>query len=195
MVLGITKNLRRHLDRGTLQNAESILSASAFLILLVVPMLFDLKSVYPYEYVQGIAFQIGVEFLLGVVVVLSARGKLFIHPIPRTVAGIVITFVIWSGISTLLADSPTVAFWGSSLRHQGYLLLLHHVLFFGIMVFTVSAANFKKILLAVPVAAAMVSIMGLLELWMVGREYLDIWTSEFFASVLAMTLPISLYYF
>ena len=32
------------------------------------------------------------------------------------------------------------------------------------MVFTVSAANFKKILLAVPVAAAMVSIMGLLEL-------------------------------
>ena len=196
MVLGITKNLRRHLDRGTLQNAESILSASAFLILLVVPMLFDLKSVYPYEYVQGIAFQIGVEFLLGVVVVLSARGKLFIHPIPRTVAGIVITFVIWSGISTLLADSPTVAFWGSSLRHQGYLLLLHHVLFFGIMVFTVSAANFKKILLAVPVAAAMVSIMGLLELLDGGARITSTFGHpNFFASVLAMTLPISLYYF
>lgn len=168
----------------------------AFFVLLIVPLLSDMRSVYAYEYVQGLAFQIGVEVLLGVVVILCVRRKSAFASPPRAVIGVVLAFIAWAGITTIFATSPTVAFWGSQLRHQGYLLLIHFIGFFGMLVLIIRKETFQRIFLALPLFAAVVSGMGLLELRDgVARISSTFGHPNFLAAVLAMTLPMTLYYF
>lgn len=182
--------------QGTSHTAEEWIAVGAFFVLLIVPLLSDLQSVYPYEYVQGLAFQVGVELLLGVLVVMCARHNLRLQTASRAVTAIVMAFIAWVGITIIFSDSPTVAFWGSELRHQGYLLQLHYVAFFGILVFILHASLFKKMLLALPITAMIVSVMGLFELSNgVARISSSFGHPNFLAAVLAMTLPVTLYYF
>jgi hypothetical protein len=93
----------------------------------MIPLFWDPFSVFPYEFIQGQVF-------MALVIVLAierlTRGKFFSFSSQwaRRFVHISIGLLVVAGISGSLSSSWNIAFWGSSIRHHGILLLIFLVI-------------------------------------------------------------------
>ncbi len=168
-----------------------------FLLLLIIPMLWDPQSIYPYEYIQGLAFSLEVLVLLAYTVIqVSQRQPIFLI-VPKRFHLWIAGFVMCALLSMLFAQSRNVAFWGSDIRHQGVLFLLMSILFFYLLTFTLHPKRLPMILMSLPLAGTIASLWGVAQVLnnITPRAFASFGHANFFASFLVATIPVTLYFF
>ncbi|EKD49399.1 MAG: hypothetical protein ACD_63C00158G0007 [uncultured bacterium] len=174
---------------------------SSLVLLLVCPLVFNPASVFFYEFFQVVFFRslVSVLVLLAVHSVFKKK-KISSVRIPKYFLYLVFAFLVFSGVSTILADSPNIAFWGSSLRFQGYVNILHYVAYFFILIFLIRKTEVKILLKAVSLSAFLVGLYAIaqrlgMDPWsMPVRVFSTFGHPNFLAAYLAMTVPITLYF-
>lgn len=168
-----------------------------FLALLIIPLLSDSWSIYPYEYVQGLSFSLGVLIFLATSVITTTRRKEITRVVQKKLSVAILGFVITGFFSVLFSQNRTVAFWGSDIRHQGFLFLLLCIAFFYLLTLRVQKKHVSLVLVSLPLSAALASIVGIGQVLLgtTPRAFASFGHANFFASFLVATIPITLYFF
>ncbi len=187
--------LTRTPSRAAVRNAAP--AVFVFLLLLTIPMLWDPHSIYPYEYIQGLAFSFGVLVLLAYTIIQISRRQPIFLVVPKRFHLWIAGFVTCALFSMLFAQSRNVAFWGSDIRHQGVLFLLFCVFFFYIITFTIRPKMLPWILMSLPLAGTISNLWGVAQVLnnITPRAFASFGHANFFASFLVATIPITLYFF
>lgn len=135
----------------------------------------------------------------------SIRNRREIHFLERDLEHLYLFgYVLLAGLATLLSVSPTISFWGSTYRHDGFLALLLYTFAY---LMARNAHNIEKYFFkALTVTSVLVSLYAILQFYKidpvphemyqmdwVGLAFSTMGNPNFLGSYLTLSLPIPLY--
>jgi O-antigen ligase/lipoprotein NlpI len=95
----------------------------------VANVAFWANAFFPFITGKNFIFRILIEILFGVYVLLALREPRY-RPRYSPVLGAVLAFVVWVGIAQFFSVDPIKSFWSNFERMEGYITILHLLLYF-----------------------------------------------------------------
>ena len=141
---------------------EKIIKIGIYLILFI-PLLVSPSTLYPYVFGKAIAFQIIVEVLFILWLVLLAQNKIKISWTKINIA--LLSFFVILVLSTLLSLDIQQSFWSSAERMTGLFNWLHFGLYFLILstIFSANNGDYKWLLRISLFVSVIVSTWSLID--------------------------------